>query len=243
MIKEAMEYIKKLTIESQEIITEEINGEIYIKGDARRIPSDVAQEIRLETLASTVDYIRDCIASNKFETPFIVKTGYERVDVFSGLNDRLERNHLVVTKPLLPSIRFDQWMDMESFVIQLKTCFCETENLKRLVAIVSTITDESKVSMEDDGFGLKISQISGTAVKKEGNLQINPIVRLVPYRTFEEVDQPESRFLLRVRDGGKMALYEADGGMWKLQAQENVSDFLRNELAEEIKAGTVVVVG
>lgn len=243
MIKEAMEFIKNLTIESQEIITDEINGEIYIKGDAHRIPSDMAREMYLDTLASTVDYIRDCISSNKFKTPFIVKTGYEKVDVFSGLNDRLERNHLVVTKPLLPLIRFDQWMDMESFVIQLKTCFCETENLKRLVAIVSTITDESKVSMEDDGFGLKISQISGTAVKKEGNLQINPIVRLVPYRTFEEVDQPESRFLLRVRDGGKMALYEADGGMWKLQAQENVSDYLRNELAVEIKAGTVVVVG
>lgn len=243
MIKEALKYVADLATKSQEIIVKEINGEIYINGDARRIPSDMAQDIRLDTLASTVDYIRDCIESNKFKMPFIVKTGYERVDVFSGLNDRLERNHLVVAKPLLPMIRFDQWMDMESFVIQLKTCFVDTDNLNRLISIVSTITDESKVSMEDDGFGLKVSQVSGTTIKKQQDLQINPIVRLAPYRTFGEVEQPESRFLLRVRDGGQMALYEADGGMWKLEAQKNVSDYLRAELVDEIRNNTVVVVG
>lgn len=40
-----------------------------------------------------------------------------------------------------------------------------------------------------------------------------------------------------------MALYEADGGMWKLEAQRNTSDYLREALAEEIANGTVVVVG
>ena len=97
--------------------------------------------------------------------------------------------------------------------------------------------------MEDDGFGLKVSQVSGTTIKKPEEFQINPIVRLAPYRTFTELTQPESRFLLRVRDGGEMALYEADGGMWKLEAQRNTSDYLREALAEEIANGTVVVVG
>lgn len=243
MLKEALQYVARLATDSQEIIVKDINGETYIKGDARRIPSDMASEMRLNSLDSTVDYIKDCINGRKFELPYVVNVGYKEIDVYSGLNDRLQRNSLIETTPSLPRISFDQWMDMESFVIQLKTCFVETENLNKLVAIVSSITDESKVSMEDDGFGLKVSQVSGTTIKKPEEFQINPIVRLAPYRTFTELDQPESRFLLRVRDGGKMALYEADGGMWKLEAQKNASDYLREALAEEIAVGTVVVVG
>lgn len=243
MIKEALKYVADLATKSQEIITETINGDVYTKGDVYRIPTDKAEELNLHTLTSTVDYIRDCIDKDVLNQPFIVIAEHDKVNVLSGLNDRLERNNLIETIPLLPNIQFDRWMDMESFVIQLKTCFAETENLNRLVAIVSTITDESKVSMEDDGFGLKVSQVSGTTIKKQQDIQINPIIRLMPYRTFIEVEQPESRFLLRVRDGGQMALYEADGGMWKLEAQKNVSNYLRAELANEIENGTVVVVG
>lgn len=243
MLKEALQYVVDLGKDSQEIITESIGGETYIKGNAERIPTDKADCIRLNSLISTVDYIKDCIVNDKFYFPFIVNVGYKSIDVNSGLNGRLERNHLAATEPLLPYISFNQWMDMESFVIQLKTCFVETENLNKLVKIVSSITDESKVSMEDDGFGLKVSQVSGTTIKKQEDLQINPIVRLVPYRTFMELEQPESRFLLRVRDGGKMALYEADGGMWKLDAQKKAAEYLREKLKNEIENGFVVVVG
>lgn len=243
MLKEALQYVTRLATDSQEIIVKDINGETYVKGDAHRIPTDMASKMRLNSLDSTVDYIKDCISGCKFVLPYVVNVGYKEIDVYSGLNERLEHNVLIETTPLLPRISFDHWMDMESFVIQLKTCFVETDNLNKLVAIVSSITDESKVSMEDDGFGLKVSQVSGTTIKKPEEFQINPIVRLAPYRTFTELTQPESRFLLRVRDGGKMALYEADGGMWKLEAQRNTSDYLREALAEEIANGTVVVVG
>ncbi|MDL2276354.1 hypothetical protein LJC02_01750, partial [Breznakia sp. OttesenSCG-928-G09] len=70
-----------------------------------------------------------------------------------------------------------------------------------------------------------------------------PIFKVAPFRTFAEVEQPNSRFLLRVREGGEMALFEADGGAWKLEAQNNVSTFIRKELEQEINDGAVVVVG
>lgn len=243
MIKEALQYVARLAQESQDIVTKEINGSIYTKGGASRIEYDKATCMQLNTLSSCVDYIRDCISTGKFISPFIVNVEYNGVSVKSGLDDRLDRNHLCEVNPLLPNITFNRWMEMEPFVIQLKTCFLETDNLNKLVAIVSSITDESKVSMEDNGFGLKISQISGTTIKNKEELQINPIVRITPYRTFTEVAQPESRFLLRVRDGGELALYEADGGMWKLEAQKNISAYLRNALENEIIENKVVIVG
>lgn len=243
MIKEALQYIARLAQDSQEIVTKEIDGDIYTKGDAKRIEFDKVRSVELNQLRSVVDYVRDCLNHCDFKVPFIVNVSHNEVIVSSALDSRLDRNYLCIAKPLLPRIIFNQFMDMESFVIQLKTCFEDTENLNRLVSIVSSITDESTVSMQDDGFGLTVSQISGTTIKSKENLQINPIVRLAPYRTFAEVEQPQSRFLLRVRDGGQMALHEADGGMWKLEAQDNISLYLRNALSKEITEGTVVVVG
>ena len=216
MLKEALQYVVNLGKESQEIITKEINGEIYTKGEASRLPIDEASTMYFNTLSAVVDYVKTSVADERIKTPYIVSVDHNEVNVHSGLDERLNRTFLAHVQPLLPNIKFNNYMDMESFVIQLKTCFIETENLNRLVSIVSSITDEAKVSFEDDGVGMKISQVSGTTIKSKENLQINPIVRLAPYRTFTEVAQPESRFLFRVRDGGKLALYEADGGMWKL---------------------------
>lgn len=243
MIKEALRYVAELATEAQGIITEEINGETYIKGDAKRIPTDKAETLSLNTLQATVDYIRDCIRAYNFVHPFIVDINDRTVTVRSGMNCHMERNTMSITKPTLPSIALNQYMDMEEFIIQLKTCFVESDNLNKLAQLVSSITDKSEVKVEDDGFSMTVSQTSGTAIKKAEELHINPIVRLAPYRTYMELEQPESKFLLRVLDGGRMALYEADGGMWKLEAQRKISEYLRNELSGEIESGTVVVLG
>lgn len=74
------------------------------------------------------------------------------------------------------------------------------------------------------------------------NKIVKPIVQLKPYRTFIEIDQPESEFLLRLHDGMKVALYEADGGAWKLQARTNIAEYLKTELRELITDGSLIVV-
>ena len=38
------------------------------------------------------------------------------------------------------------------------------------------------------------------------------------FRTFLEVEQPESEFLLRVDPDEGIGFFEADGGIWKLEA-------------------------
>ncbi|HUW08460.1 MAG TPA: hypothetical protein VM537_01965, partial [Anaerolineae bacterium] len=59
----------------------------------------------------------------------------------------------------------------------------------------------------------------------------NPVT-LKPYRTFREIDQPESPFLLRARNPKneegvpEFALFEADGGAWRLTAVERIKDYL-----------------
>ena len=61
------------------------------------------------------------------------------------------------------------------------------------------------------------------------NVTIKPIVKLRPYRTFQEVEQPEGLFLIRIRERG-IAFIEADGGMWKLTARQTVKNWLDERL-------------
>lgn len=73
------------------------------------------------------------------------------------------------------------------------------------------------------------------------NQQVRPIVSLAPYRTFQEVLQPESDFVFRVDQDRNGSLTEADGGMWKLAARNAVKTYLRNALAEEVYKDQVIV--
>jgi len=58
-------------------------------------------------------------------------------------------------------------------------------------------------------------------------------VILAPYRTFAEVSQPESKYIIRLSKlcNGEIAviLKEADGGAWRILAHEKIKTWLANE--------------
>ena len=55
------------------------------------------------------------------------------------------------------------------------------------------------------------------------------------------MEQPASDFLLRLDKEGRPALYEADGGAWKLEAKRNIAAYLGEQLADLVESGKVVV--
>ena len=59
----------------------------------------------------------------------------------------------------------------------------------------------------------------------------NP-VRLKPFRTFLEINQPESDFIFRMREGRgvECAIYEADGGAWQIEAMQRIKVYIQNAL-------------
>ena len=65
----------------------------------------------------------------------------------------------------------------------------------------------------------------------------NPVT-LAPFRTFRDVAQPASLFVLRVQGGGEtpnVALFEADGGAWRLAAIENIKKWLEENITGEVE--------
>ena len=215
-------------------------GYEYSDKELRVVKKPTVSTIRLHTLAGLVDVVKK--EYTNFDGPVIVNVDCEEyVRVYSAIDedDRAREIPYDVTAELI-EIPFNRRLDYETMMITLKSKFVETTELLELVKLLGTITEENSATASDDGFSQSVVVRKGIAMK-EGKV-VKPIVKLKPYRTFSEVDQPESEFLVRLSDGAQVALYEADGGAWKLQARRNVAEYLKANLTELIESGEVIVI-
>lgn len=131
------------------------------------------------------------------------------------------------------------YREQEKAIIELRSKFVPSEGTEYLLDLLSRISKESNVASNDNGVSQTVEARQGISLK--ATVQIKPRVPLRPFRTFQEVEQPESEFLLRLNEAGDVGLFEADGGMWKLRARETVKAFLENALEAEIAAGAVYI--
>ena len=231
--------IEKIVELSAPNITE-INGYEYTDKPLSVVKNPTVSTITFHTLDGLVNTLKE--EYSDFNGPLIVDIYDEKtVMVYAAinLNDRQREEPYAVSAELI-SIPFNQMLDYERMMITLKSKFVETPELLETVKLLGTITEENSAQLSDDGFTQSVVVRKGIAMK-EGKV-VKPIVRLKPYRTFNEVDQPESEFLLRLFEGGSVALYEADGGAWKLQARRNVAEYLKNALADLIESKDIIVV-
>lgn len=139
----------------------------------------------------------------------------------------------------VPHITTNQSMSQEKAIVELQSLYAVTEDRDYLLALLSRIDVNQGVSTVDNGVSQEVSVRTGAVLKEQQTVQ--PIVHLQPYRTFLEVEQPASDFLLRLDKEGHPALYEADGGAWKLEAKRNIAAYLGEQLADLIESGNVVV--
>lgn len=131
-------------------------------------------------------------------------------------------------------------MVYEKAVIELRSLYIPNEGTKYLLQLLSSISNESKVTSTDNGVTQQVEARSGIALNSM--VKIEPRVTLQPFRTFIEVAQPASEFLLRINERGEIGFFPADGGVWKLEATRNVADYFENHLKDLIESGNVVVI-
>jgi hypothetical protein len=145
--------------------------------------------------------------------------------------------------PECKSFGFGAWMDPETFIIAAQAGFQRVKvqnddgsfvkDLDYVLDIASHITAENAVSNQDDGFAQRVAVKQGIALKAERILR--PMVNLAPYRTFAEIDQVLSTFVFRARvNGGSamLALFEGDGGRWKLGAYLAIAAWLSGKFGD-----------
>lgn len=151
---------------------------------------------------------------------------YSRLPLYEAVSD-------------VPSITVNQEMSQERAVVELQSLYAVTPDRDYLLSLLSRIDVNQGVSSVDNGISQEVSVRTGAVLKEQQTVQ--PIVRLQPYRTFLEVEQPASDFLLRLDKEGRPALYEADGGAWKLEAKRSIAAYLGEQLVDLVESGNVVV--
>lgn len=236
MIKEAIAYITSLAVEAQDPKTIEINGKTYCtKNLTRYDKSEKAKPIEATTLTSLVDYIKQ--RRDELREHMIIQVvSPTEVRLYSGLLEERDREELFTATALLPQFEYGREYSQEGFLISLQSCFQsgKTDDREAVAILASNIVNAQSQTFSDDGITQQAVIKTGITTKEQA-LVPNP-VHLTPYRTFLEVDQPESDFIFRISEGrgGEpvFKLVAADGGLWKSQAVGNVKKYLEDELAD-----------
>lgn len=227
-LREALEYI--VGLRKPEIVN--IGSEQYSDKRLERISyNPKATRIEMKTLTSFVEYLKGGIDSMD-EHMIVHVVSPTQVLLYSELDIDREREHLVEVNAQVPEFRYGTYYDQESFLIALQSKFMDNPDRELLLKFAGTVEDKSVATYGDDGVTQKATIKTGVASKSDAIVP-NP-VKLVPYRTFLEVGQPESAFIFRMRQGHgvECAIFEADGGVWKMAAMKNVKDYLRAELKD-----------
>jgi len=233
-IKEAIEYIAKLAVEAEKTELVEIDGNTY--GTKRLTRYDVAakaEPIRATTLTSLVDYIKE--SREELRDRMIIQVvSPTQVNLYSGLLSERDREDLFEVNALLPNFCYNSFYNQEAFLISMQSCFMPSDDREAVTIVASNIVNSQEATFSDDGISQQA--VIKTGVASRGTALVPNPVKLIPYRTFLEVEQPTSEFVFRVskeRDETPIfKLVEADGGRWKAQAVENIKNFLVAALAD-----------
>lgn len=238
MLKEMIEKIEKMAGPK----VYDIGNEHFASANLVRIDpkKDFPKSITLTGLESVCKMVEN-EANDLFTSDqvLIQVMDYRKVRVFTTLDAEMDRCWLYECEADTPKIRVNTYMSHEEAVVQLRSLYIPGDDTDYLLQLLSSISQESKVTSRDNGVTQTVEARQGIALTNA--VTVKPRVTLRPFRTFLEVKQPESDFLLRLDNGGNVGLFEADGGVWKLEATRNIAAYFESKLAELVFAGRVVV--
>jgi hypothetical protein len=203
-----------------------------------------ADAIEIHSLRGFCDYINSNFdRANVKESCLVIVDGIKQVRLVSRLSEKKrEREVLIGTKidDALETFPFGDFMSQEEFAIRFRSSFVQKkgDDTEYILRYASKLSGGTTVELEDDGVtqnvGVKAG-VSGALVEKK---DMKPIVKLSPFRTFREIEQPESEFLFRVRIDSnnvpKLALFEADGGAWRSSAMSEIAEYI-SSMCSDVK--------
>lgn len=200
-------------------------------------PGPSAAALGVITLAALAEYVkanRDALPLDKLVVHVFSPS---KVHVLGPLADRarVRETFAIATAADYADGFLNKFCPLEDFLIGLQVRFAESEGRTNLLRLLSTVKNENVKTALDNGMTQVVEARAGVALV--GDVAVPNPVSLCPYRTFREVTQPESLFVLRLQSGKagglpEAALFSADGGMWQLTAIQRVRDWLVTSLPD-----------
>lgn len=226
--QEALKYLVNLGEEKDPIVM--LDQGTFTKASLSRVKEAKASVLTVSTLTGLVDYIKSDL--DKLPEKLLIQVISPReVALYSPLNADREREQYISAEAILPdNVVYDRFIGTEQFNIMLQSAFVDVGTKSALLKYTGLIQDEAVKTTGDDGVSQQVTVKTGVA--SVGQAIVPNPVELAPYRTFSEVEQPISKFIFRMQEGPRAALYEADGGAWRNKAILSIKEYLQEELKE-----------
>ena len=196
--------------------------------------------LNLSSLDAVITMVRT--EAVKHATPILISVpSATMVRVFSTTRTELREHRIdfyVAKATDVPGWESEMKLPFDKAAVALQTRFQDSDDREYCLQLLSNITTGAKVTYNDIGVATTVVTQKGISLQQ--NQTIKPLVKLRPYRTFQEVEQPEGLFLIRIDERG-ITFTEADGGMWRLTARKTVADYITKALMPEVEEGLVKV--
>lgn len=209
-----------------------INGEKFTTAQVYRVPSvSLSKVLVTATLQSVVDYLEKNIDGVGENACFVHIESPKLVSVALDLDKENRRDVRVQAQASPDVFSFGKRYEQAEFITLLQSQFVDSGERQNLQKFIGALTSDSSVHLQDDG-------VTQQTVAKKGITTVERIDKpnnfiLAPFRTFAEIDQPESSFILRLhrQEGGvpTISLHESDNQAWKLEAINRIAEWLKKE--------------
>lgn len=236
MIKEAIETL--LDLKRPETVEPFTDGRVYMLKDYVPVHDPTPTNIEINTLTGIIDYIKtgiDIDVKNPDSNLYFIHIhDYKKVSIKSELFGAFKQREILVTSEAQVVDLRSSWMDSEEFIITLNSKFVHAFDHGYLVNLASGLTQAASKELKDNGVTQSTVVKNGISLVQEQIIK-NPVT-LQPYKTFPEIVQPDIEYLFRLRGQNgppECALFEADGGRWKLETMHKIKEWIEGRLQEE----------
>lgn len=192
--------------------------------------------IDVYSLTQLVSYIESY--ENKANGLLVNINNHQSVQVLSAKKNK-NLSHDVIAKANFKGI-FDEFQcntrhSQEEFIVQLQSRFVRDSESETLLNLVSKISGGKTTENYDNGISQEVTVKAGVTLVER--LSVKPIWNLKPFKTFPEIEPVAIPYVLRLHQRSEeipqFAMYEADGGLWKIKTTEAIKKWLVESLSNE----------
>lgn len=197
--------------------------------------------IAVSQLSSVVDFV-ESLDRNSF---ICVKSAQTVLVVGAEQGRHKSRPTYLRATPDLPLEIDERWLDIDEMIIALNTIFVPHGNVATLTHLIGTINSSTVITSVDDGLSQSVTIAKSSATSEKASIPNQ--ISLAPFRTFHDIEQPDSNFLIRTKRSDKaeelpkVALFLADGGLWKTNAIARIKEYLTENLSEEALQNHIIL--
>lgn len=235
----------KAILEAADPYIQEIDGQRFSNQSMKPVIPQLRNAVGLESLSSLWNYMAYLKGFEFEEHMLLIVRSFPQVSLVLAEPDKYGRTVVIAQCDgiRLQPFEFGGYLDQATIMTALQTQFVQNDGVEYLLKFLGSLADSNVIEGFDNGLSQSVTVKKSVASK--GVEHVQRVVELRPYRTFIELEQPESPFIVRMKARENQlplcALIETDGGKWKIGAMEKVRTYL-NEAVKEIDAMSLFTV-